>query len=83
MKILQLTKERFDADGWYIGDENVEDFDGSIEIASGLGWCRFKKSVKASGFIVAEVGSGIEAGRGIKAGWGIKAGSGIEAGWGI
>ena len=41
MTVLKLTKEHFDADGYYIGDVDVTDFSGHIEIDGGLGWCRF------------------------------------------
>src|SRR3990172_5487570 len=92
MKTLKLTKKDFkETDSYYreyIGKTDVSDFDGYIEIEGNLGWVRFD-SIYASGHVVAETGSGIEAGsgikagEGIKAGWGIKAGEGIKAGWGI
>ena len=69
----------------YVGAEDVSDFDGHIKIEANLGYINFS-SIKVSGSIVANNGSGIEAGwgikagAGIKAGWGIKAGAGIEAG---
>jgi hypothetical protein len=75
MKTLIITKKDLDADNYYVGDKN--EFDGHIELEANLGWVRFKRSLKATGKIVAEAGTGIEAG------WGIKAGTGIEAGWGI
>ena len=80
MRTLHLTKEHFDENGWYIGEANVTNFEGSIEIAAGLGWCRFKASVRASRSVVALAGTGIKAGEGIEAGRGIEAGEGIEAG---
>jgi hypothetical protein len=92
MELLKLTKSDFkDTDSYYkeyCGTANVADFAGHIEIEANLGWVKFV-SLKATGRIFAQAGSGIEAGWGIKAGsgieagWGIKAGSGIEAGWGI
>jgi len=48
-----------------------------------LGIVKIKKSLKASTYIEAKIGSGIEAGGGIEAGCGIEAGGGIEAGYGI
>ena len=85
-KILKITKEDIKKSDsyWsdYVGEEDVSDFDGAIEIAENLGYVKFK-SIKASRYILAKAGSGIEAGYGIEAGDGIKAGSGIEAGFGI
>ena len=82
MKKLTLTKEHFSDKGEYIGCESVVGFDGHIEIAANLGWCKFA-AISATGFILALAGSGIKAGWGIEAGEGIEAGSGIEAGEGI
>src|SRR3990167_6762399 len=72
----------------YIGETDVTDFGGHIEIEGEIGWLFFS-SIKISGGLGIKAGSGIEAGwgieagEGIKAGSGIKAGEGIEAGWGI
>ena len=85
METLRLTAADFtERNGRkeYTGSADVSDYAGSIEIAAGLEWVWFA-SLKASGYILAEAGSGIKAGRGIEAGEGIKAGRGIEAGWGI
>ena len=83
MKTLKLTKKDFkDTDNYwkeYIGKEDVSDYQGNIEIEGNLGYLRFT-SIKVSGYIVAEAGSGIKAGRGIEAGEGIEASEGIEAG---
>jgi hypothetical protein len=83
MKTLQILKEHLDAAGFYTGAELDVRFEGHLEIAGGLGWVRFKKSISVTGNIVALVGSGIKAGEGIEAGSGIEAGEGIEAGSGI
>lgn len=80
MKTLKLTAEHFDPDNNYIGEVDLSDYPGHIEIAAGLGNVKFRR-ITAKGWLVA--GSGIKAGEGIKAGWGIEAGSGIEAGLGI
>src|ERR1700730_6050619 len=86
MKPLRLESKHFkDTDNYwkeYIGREDVSDYDGNIEIAGKLGYVKFK-SIKVSGYLVAEGCSGIEAGEDIKAGSSIEAGSGIKAGWGI
>ena len=87
--ILKITAADIDADGFYIGQADVTDYPGHIEIAAGLGWVRFKARLSAKFSITAKAGTGIKAGLGIKAGagieagWGIEAGSGIEAGEGI
>jgi len=83
MKTLTITKADLDETGSYVGQEDVSDFDGHIEIAADLGRVKFSTSVRALGRIRAHIGSGIEAGNGIEAGWGIEAGNGIEAGDGI
>jgi len=83
MKTLTITKADLDETGSYVGQEDVSDFDGHIEIAADLGRVKFSTSVRALGRIRAHIGSGIEAGNGIEAGWGIEAGDGIKAGWGI
>ena len=92
MEILKLTKKDFKETNYYwkeyVGKKDVSDFQGHIDIEGSLGWVKFN-SIKATGHIWAEAGTGIEAGwgiksgTGIKAGWGIEAGEGIEAGWGI
>jgi len=66
----------------YIGETDVTDFGGHIEIEGEIGWLFFS-SIKISGGLGIKAGSGIEAGWGIEAGEGIKAGSGIKAGLGI
>jgi hypothetical protein len=87
MDILRLTKKHFkETDSYYkeyIGKEDVSNYDGAIEIEGGLGYVRFSGSLRATKYILAKAGSGIEAGEGIEAGSGIKAGEGIEAGEGI
>ena len=83
IKVLKITATDLDEDNFYIGSENVADFDGTIEIAALLGCVKFKGHLKAKFSIIAYPGSGIEAGEGIEAGWGIKAGWSIEAGLGI
>ena len=79
MEILKITKANIQ-DGKYI--KGAVDFDGHVEIDENLGYVFFA-SLKATGYIYAKAGSGIEAGWGIKAGEGIEAGCGIKAGWGI
>ena len=89
MKTLTITKADLDKDNYYIGSTGVTDYEGHIEIESNLGTVKFKTELKASGNIVAQLGTGINAGEGINAGtginagWGINAGTGINAGWGI
>ena len=43
MKTLQITKKHLDADNYYVGKEDVTNFDGHIEIDESLGWVRFKR----------------------------------------
>jgi len=62
-----------------MGDVDLENFDGHIEIESDLGSVLFP-SLRAKGRIHAQDGSGIKADKGIEAGEGIRAGLGIEAG---
>jgi len=86
MKTIYITKADLNKDNYYKEDGigfDGPDFDGSVEIAEGLGYVKFKKGVYVTGSIVAKAGSGIEAGEGIEAGSGIKAGEGIQAGYGI
>ena len=92
MNTLKLTAKDFaETDAYYkkyIGETDVSNYEGNIEIESNL-WYVFFDKLSAKGYILAMAGSGIEAGDGIeagsviKAGWGIDAGSGIEAGDGI
>ena len=83
MKTLVITQDLLNANGEYIGADEVSQFDGHIEIAADLGVVKFSAGLRATGRIRSGAGSGIKAGEGIEAGWGIKAGSGIEAGDGI
>lgn len=82
MKKLILSKDHFDKDNKYIGEVDVSNFTGFIEIESSLGTVFFKK-LCVTGYIFAKAGTGIEAGQGIEAGWGIEAGNGIKVGTGI
>jgi hypothetical protein len=98
MQTLTLTRSDFrkSGSGWsdYIGNENIADFDGNLEIEENLGKVLFP-SLNVSGSVVARSGSGIrsvlgiQSGGSIKAGWGIdagddiQAGQSIEAGWAI
>jgi hypothetical protein len=75
MKTLKLTAEHFDPDNNYIGEVDLSDYPGHIEIAAGLGNVKFRR-ITAKGWLVA--GSGIKAGEGIKAGLGIKAGDHLQ-----
>ena len=83
MKTLVITQDLLNANGEYIGADEVSQFDGHIEIAADLGVVKFSAGLRATGRIRSGAGSGIKAGEGIEAGSGIKAGDGIEAGWGI
>jgi len=82
MKTHIITKDQLDEDNNYIGDVNLEDFDGNLECEEDLENVYFK-SLKIKGSIIFKKGSGIIAGRGISAGSGIEAGWGISAGSGI
>ena len=86
MKTLKLLAKDFKKSDsyWsdYIGEEDLSNYEGHIEIEGRLGWIKFVK-LSVKGHIWADAGTGIEAGEGIEAGTGIKAGWGIEAGWGI
>ena len=75
MKTLKLTAEHFDPDNNYIGEVDLSDYPGHIEIAAGLGNVKFRR-ITAKGWLVA--GSGIKAGEGIEAGLGIKAGDHLQ-----
>ena len=83
MKTLVITQDLLNANGEYIGADEVSQFDGHIEIAADLGVVKFSAGLRATGRIRSGAGSGIKAGEGIEAGEGIKAGEGIEAGGGI
>ena len=83
MKTLRLTKDDFkkNVDTYYsdyVGKEDLSDFDGHLEIEGKLGWVHFV-SIKVSGRIVAEAGSGIKAGWGIEAGLAITCSANISA----
>ena len=80
MNVLKITAEMV-KDGAYVGDVDVSEYDGSIEIDAGLGTVRFAGRISAKYNIIAKAGSGIKAGEGIKAGWGIEAGFSISAKW--
>lgn len=87
MNTLKLTAKDFKKSDsyWsdYIGEVDVTDYDGHIEIDANLGWVRFAQSIRADGRILALAGTGIEAGMFIEAGWSIKAGTSIKAGMDI
>jgi hypothetical protein len=83
LKVLNLTAADFELvdDGHeYVGEVDLTDFDGSIEIAADLGLVRFPKHLRATGYIRAGVGTGIAARRDITAGKDITAGNDIWAG---
>ena len=88
MRQLVLSKNDFDDDNKYNGNEDLSAFDGSIRISAKLGRVVFD-SLKASLGITVEAGTwvksvrSIEAGEGIEAEGGIEAEEGIEAGLGI
>lgn len=73
-EILTITKDHIDADGFYIGADDVSNFDGHIIIAANLGTVRFRGHLSATLSVTAQAGSGIEAGEGIKAGFSISGG---------
>ena len=52
MKTLVITRELLDYDNYYIGNENVANFQGHIEIESNLGHVRFKTQLSAAGRIL-------------------------------
>lgn len=81
MDILKITKEDLDKNGFY--KEDSIDFIGAIEIDENLGYLKLKHGIKASTYILARAGSGIEAGSNIETGGSIEAGEGIEAGGSI
>jgi hypothetical protein len=86
LKVLNLTAADFelvDDDHEYVGEVDLTDFDGSIEIAADLGLVRFPKHLRATGYIRAGAGTGIAARRGIMADKDITAGNDIWAAWGI
>ena len=67
-----ITKDMLDKDNAYIGEVDLSDFNGSLELAEGLGWVRFKRRLKVKGYIVARAGTGISAGWGISAAFSIQ-----------
>ena len=75
MEKLIITKNDLNDNNEY--KEDSIDFDGAIIFEENLGIVKIKKSLKASTYIEAKIGSGIEAGGGIEAG------DGIEAGWSV
>ena len=82
MKTLKLTDKDFkDVDGFkeYMGTENLQNFDGNIEVEAGVGHIRVT-SIKVSGYLWIKAGYSIKAGDSIKAGNWIEAGDSIEAG---
>src|SRR5262249_7792778 len=88
-KILRITKADLGPRETYTVSDSI-DFDGTVEIADGLGAVNFNGSVRARGDIVAGAGSGIyvprgsvEAGGAIKVGDRIYAGDSVRAGKGI
>ncbi len=68
MDTLKITKADLDGDGYYTGTALDSVYDGHIEIAAGLGYVRFRKTIAVRGRVVALTGSGIKAGEGIEAG---------------
>ena len=79
MKTLVITQDLLNANGEYIGADEVSQFDGHIEIAADLGVVKFSAGLRATGRIRSGAGSGIKAGEGIEAGGGIKAGLSINS----
>jgi hypothetical protein len=77
MNTFLIKKEHLDKDNFYVGKEDLSNYQGHIEAEENLGTIRFKTELIASGNIYFRTGSGI------KAGWGIEAGGGLEAGGGI
>jgi hypothetical protein len=83
-KLLRIEKKHLVAksDGYLHYESDVR-FEGDVLVESDLGWIKFACGIRATGSIIIEAGTEIEAGEGIKAGTGIKAGEGIKAGTGI
>ena len=74
MNTFCIKKEHLDKDNFYVGKEDLSNYQGHIEAQENLGTIRFKNSLRSSGNIYFRAGSGIEAGEGIVASGGIKAG---------
>jgi hypothetical protein len=45
MKTHTITKEQIDGNGYYIGSENLTDFQGHIQIAENLGTVKFNTKI--------------------------------------
>ncbi len=88
MSTLKLDESHFDDDNKYIGEVDVSNYDGDIEIQYGLGLVFFDR-LKATGYIVAETCTGIESGESIESEksidtwWRIEAKRNIKARWNI
>jgi len=82
MNTYTITQKDLNENNEYIGDTDLSNYKGHIMAEEGLGYVRFR-SLRATGRIYFEAGSGIEAGHVIEAGWRIRSGQGIKAGWGI
>lgn len=82
MKTHIVTSEQV-KDGKYIGEVDLSNFDGHIEIEADLGTVYFSGRLAATDYIWAKSGSGIKAGTYIEAGGSITAGTYIEAGGSI
>ena len=89
MNTFCIKQEHLDKDNFYVGKEDLSNYQGHIVAQENLGIIRFKNSLRSSGNIYFRAGNGIQAGEGIEAGggivagWGILAGGGIKAGEGI
>ena len=78
---MEITRKDLDENNFF-KDDRIET-DEKIIFKEGLGVVRVRKSIITTKYILAGVGTGIEAGESIKAGWGIKASESVEAGEGI
>lgn len=47
-RTFTITREMLDADGWYIGEEDLSNFCGNIHAEKNLGTVKFKGNLRAS-----------------------------------
>jgi hypothetical protein len=79
MKTHLITKDQLDQDNNYIGEVNLDNFDGNLESEEDLGSVKFK-TLNIKGYIYFKAGSGIMSAQRIWAGRWIEADAKIEAG---
>ena len=83
MNTFVIKKEHLNTENYYIGKEDLSNYQGNIESDKYLGIIKFYNTLKATGYINFGFGSGIQADGSIKAGWNIQADGIIQAGWSI